>query len=236
MTIIFEDDTLLRCIPFIWPFMMQELKMKVATAAIDYLTDYTLIGVGSGSTVNCFIQALATIKHRLEGCVASSINTATRLREVGIPVLDLNVVGELPIYIDSADEVNSQRVMIKGGGGAHAREKIVANVANQFICIVDDSKLVSQLGVYPIAVEVLPIARSFVARELVKLGGDPVYRDGFTTDNGNIIIDVYHLALDSPAQLEEQINLIPGVVENGLFAHRQADTVLIAGNDKIWTI
>ncbi len=215
---------------------MSELKTKVARAALEYLGDHVIIGVGTGSTVNCFIKELATIKHRIDACVASSIASARLLKELGIPVLDLNVVGELPIYIDGADEVNARHEMIKGGGGALTSEKIIATVAEQFICIVDESKVVSALGHFPVAVEVLPIARSFVARELVKLGGDPEYREGFITDHGNIILDVYHLNIDLPRALEESINLIPGVVENGLFGKRMANHVLVAKADGVMTL
>lgn len=207
---------------------MNELKIQAARAALDYIDDNMIIGVGTGSTVNGFIDELAKIKHRIDACVASSVATQKRLQALGIPVIDLNAADELPIYIDGADEVNGRREMIKGGGGAATREKIIACVAREFICIVDDSKLVEHLGRYPIAVEVIPMARSFVARELVKLGGDPEYRAGVTTDNGNIILDVFNLNLDAPDVIENTINMIPGVVENGLFAKRRADKVIIA--------
>lgn len=215
---------------------MSELKAKVAKAALAYLDDNMIVGVGTGSTVSYFIKELAQMKHRIDACVASSTATERQLREVGIPVIDLNVAGDLPIYIDGADEVNSRHEMIKGGGGALAKEKIIATVARQFICIVDDTKVVHQLGRFPIAVEVLPLARSFVARELVKLGGDPEYREGFVTDNGNIILDVYHLNIDLPIAIEDAINTIPGVVENGLFAKRLADQVLVASDKGVSTI
>lgn len=212
---------------------MSELKAKAAKAALAYIEDNMVIGVGTGSTVNYFIDELAKIKHRIDACVSSSKATEARLRAAGIPVIDLNVAADLPIYIDGADEVNTRHEMIKGGGGALTREKIVATAASQFICIVDASKLVTQLGTFPIAVEVIPIARSFVARELVKLGGDPEYREGFITDNGNIILDVYNLEITIASQLEEAIKLIPGVVENGLFAKRLADKVIIARDSGI---
>ena len=216
--------------------MNNPLKTKAAFMAVDYLDGIQLIGIGTGSTVNCFIDALAAIKHRIDACVASSIATESRLRALGIPVVDLNMVGELPIYIDGADEVNARCEMIKGGGGALTREKIVASVANQFICIVDETKWVKQLGVYPIAVEVIPMARSFVARELVKLGGDPEYRQGFVTDNGNVILDVHNMALGClPMTLEDLINSIPGVVDNGIFGRRLADVVLVAGATGVTT-
>ncbi|AOU14793.1 ribose 5-phosphate isomerase A [Legionella pneumophila] len=187
-----------------------------------------VIGVGTGSTVNFFIKELAAIKHKIEACVASSKATEALLRAEGIPVIDLNSVQDLPIYVDGADEVNERGEMIKGGGGALTREKIVANVATQFICIVDESKVVKRLGEFPVAVEVIPMARSFVARQIVKLGGDPEYREGFVTDNGNIILDVFNLSFSTPMALEDSLNVIPGVVENGVFAKRLADKVLVA--------
>ncbi len=202
-------------------------KLAAAKAALAYLEDKHIIGVGTGSTVNHFIDQLASMKHHLEGCIASSKATEIRLRNAKIPVLDLNEVNELPIYVDGADEVTPQREMIKGGGGALTREKIIATVAKEFICIVDSKKLVEQLGLFPIALEVLPIARSYVGRELVKLGGDPCYREGFITDNGNCILDVYNLELSDPKKMEEFIQLIPGVVECGLFAKRPAETVIV---------
>lgn len=207
---------------------MSELKIKAAQAAMAYIEDDMVIGVGTGSTVNFFIKELALIKHRIDACVASSKATEALLRAAGIPVLDLNFAQDLPIYIDGADEVTARGEMIKGGGGALTREKIVANVAQQFICIVDESKVVSHLGMFPVAVEVIPLARSFVARQLVKLGGDPEYREGFLTDNGNIILDVFNLEINTPLALEDNIKLIPGVVDNGVFAHRLADKVLVA--------
>ncbi|WP_045107621.1 ribose-5-phosphate isomerase RpiA [Legionella hackeliae] len=213
---------------------MSTLKEAVAKKALTYLNDDEMIlGIGTGSTVNCFIEQLATIKHRIDACIASSKETEARLRALDIPVIDLNVAREVPFYIDGADEVTEQRQMIKGGGGALTREKILASVANQFICIIDESKLVGHLGSFPVAVEVIPMARSYVARELVKLGGDPEYREGFITDNGNIILDVYNFEITKPIELEGLIKLIPGVVDNGLFAKRLADTVLIATQNDI---
>lgn len=206
---------------------MSELKIKAAKAAIAYIEDDMVIGVGTGSTVNFFIKELAAIKHKIEACVASSKATEALLRAEGIPVIDLNSVQDLPIYVDGADEVNERGEMIKGGG-ALTREKIVANVATQFICIVDESKVVKRLGEFPVAVEVIPMARSFVARQIVKLGGDPEYREGFVTDNGNIILDVFNLNFSTPMALEDSLNVIPGVVENGVFAKRLADKVLVA--------
>ena len=208
--------------------IMNELKEKAAQAALEFIEDDMILGVGTGSTVNYFIDALSSVKHRIDACVASSNETQKRLQALGLPVIDLNVAKEVHLYIDGADEVNRRREMVKGGGGAATREKIIANVAKEFICIVDESKLVEHLGRFPIAVEVLPIARSFVARELVKLGGNPEYREAFITDNGNIILDVYDLNLDAPETLENAINLITGVVENGLFARRKADKIMVA--------
>lgn len=207
---------------------MSELKATVARAALDYVKDNGIIGIGTGSTVNYFIQELATIKHRIDACVASSLATEHRLRALGIPVIDLNATADIAVYIDGADEVNAQHEMIKGGGGALTREKIVASVSQQFICIVDEQKVVKTLGEFPIAIEVIPMARSFVARELVKLGGDPMYREGYITDNGNIILDLFNVTIQSVQSVEETINKIPGVVENGLFGKRLADVVLVA--------
>jgi ribose 5-phosphate isomerase A len=213
---------------------MKNLKEMAAREALAYIENHQVIGVGTGSTVNCFIDELAKIRHRIDACVASSRATETRLRALGIPVIDLNVADDLPIYIDGADEVNARCEMIKGGGGALTREKIIASAAREFVCIVDESKVVQSLGAFPIGVEVLPIARSYVARELVKLGGDPVYREGFVTDNGNIILDVYSMPVGClPKTLEDTINTIPGVVENGIFGSRLADRVIVAGQNGI---
>lgn len=183
--------------------------------------------------LNFFIKELATIKHRIDACVSSSKATEALLRQEGIPVIDLNSVQDLPIYIDGADEVTEHGEMIKGGGGAHTREKIVAQVAEKFICIVDESKFVKHLGNFPVAVEVIPQARSMVARKLVQLGGDPEYREGFITDNGNIILDVFNLTINEPMDMEDHINRITGVVENGIFAHRTADIILLASQDGV---
>jgi len=207
---------------------MSYLKEQAAIKALDFIEDGMIVGVGTGSTINCFIQQLTSIRHRIDACVASSKATESLLRAAKIPVIELNVVSYLPVYIDGADEVDARFQMIKGGGGALTREKIIASVAQKFICIVDESKAVQHLGDFPIAVEILPLARSYVARELVKLGGDPQYREGFVTDNGNIIIDVFNFSLDNPRVLEEAIKLIPGVVESGLFSKRLADHVLVA--------
>lgn len=215
---------------------MNELKIKAAQSALQFIEDNMIIGVGTGSTVNFFINELAAIKHRIDACVASSRATEKLLRAAGIPVIDLNAAGELPLYIDGADEVTAQGQMIKGGGGALTREKIVAHVADQFICIVDETKLVNQLGNFPVAVEVIPMARSFVARQLVALGGDPEYREGFITDNGNLILDVFNLPMSSLIELEDSINIIPGVVENGVFARRLADKILVASEQEVLSL
>lgn len=212
---------------------MSEMKIKAAKAALAYIEQDTIVGVGTGSTVNFFIKELAKIKHKIDACVASSKATEALLRAEGIPVIDLNSVVDLPVYVDGADEVTERGEMIKGGGGAHTREKIVAQVATRFVCIVDASKVVGHLGNFPVAVEVIPMARSMVARQLVQLGGDPEYREGFVTDNGNIILDVFNLTINDPIDWEERINKIPGVVENGLFARRLADVILVASQDGV---
>lgn len=204
------------------------LKKAVAVAALEYVEQGMVIGVGSGSTVNCFIDALKNVKGKIEAAVASSVITEKKLKELSIPIVDLNSAGDLALYVDGADEINPNKEMIKGGGGALTREKIVAAVAKKFVCIVDQSKEVELLGEFPLAIEVIPMARSYVARELVKLGGDPVYRQGFVTDNGNVILDVFNLKILNPVELEETINNITGVVMNGIFAKRKADIVLIA--------
>lgn len=208
-----------------------ELKRAVGQAAVDYVLPHlyqdTIIGVGTGSTANCFIDALATVRHQFAGAVASSDASAERLRGHGIEVFDLNSTGMLDFYIDGADEINGTLEMIKGGGAALTREKIVAAVAKQFICVADDSKCVKQLGAFPLPIEVIPMARSFIAREVVKLGGDPVYRQGVVTDNGNHIIDVHNLTITDARALEQQLNQLPGVVTNGLFALRRADVLLL---------
>lgn len=207
--------------------MTDKLKKLAAIEAIQFVKNCNVIGVGTGSTVNYFIDALADIKNRFEGAVASSVATEKRLKERGIPVIELNQVADLEIYIDGADEFNNHLYLIKGGGGALTREKIIATCAKQFICIADESKRVDVLGRFPVAVEVIPMARSFVAREIVKLQGDPVYRQGFVTDNGNVILDVHNLDIVDPIKLEIALNNIPGVVGNGIFAQRKADKLLI---------
>ncbi|MEQ7920026.1 ribose-5-phosphate isomerase RpiA [Xanthomonas sp. WHRI 1810A] len=217
-----------------------QLKQAVAQAAVDFilpkLDDKSVVGVGTGSTANCFIDALALHKGAFDGAVASSEATAARLKGHGIPVYELNTVGDLEFYIDGADETDGHLNLIKGGGAALTREKIVAAVARTFICIADGSKLVPVLGGFPLPVEVIPMARSHVARQLVKLGGDPVYRDGVLTDNGNIILDVHNLNITDPATLEGQINNIVGVVTNGLFAARSADVLLLGTDEGVKTL
>ena len=203
------------------------LKKQVAEAALKYVPEGEFIGVGTGSTANFFIDGLASMKDRIKGAVASSEATAERLKAHGIDVVSLNDVDRLPVYVDGADEVNRHREMIKGGGGALTREKIVAAVADRFICIVDGSKQVKLLGRFPLPVEVIPMARSHVARKLVALGGQPQYREGFVTDNGNLILDVHNLDILNPIELEEALNNIVGVVTNGLFAKRPANVVLV---------
>jgi ribose 5-phosphate isomerase A len=204
------------------------LKQAVAQAALEFITPGIILGVGSGSTVNYFIEALKSVKGKIEGAVASSVVTEKKLKELAIPVLDLNSLPELEMYIDGADEINAAKQMIKGGGGALTREKIIAAVAKKFVCIVDQSKQVDVLGGFPVAIEVIPMARSYVAREILKLGGTPVYRQGFVTDNGNVILDIHNLRIMQPLQLEQQLNNIVGVVTNGIFAARPADIVLSA--------
>lgn len=210
-----------------------EMKKMVAEAALEYVVPGTIIGIGTGSTANHFIDFLARIKHRIDGTVASSRASAERLAKHGIPVMDLNAAGELSVYIDGADESNHHLQLVKGGGGALTREKIVAACAEKFVCIADGSKLVDVLGAFPLPVEVIPMARSMVARELVKRGGQPVYREGFVTDNGNDILDVHNLRIMEPAKLEQDLNNIPGVVTNGLFALRPADVLLLGTENGI---
>jgi ribose 5-phosphate isomerase A len=206
-----------------------ELKQAVARDAIRHVVDDAWIGVGTGSTANFFIDELAKIKDRIKGAVASSVKTAERLKSHGIPVEELNNTGDLAVYIDGADEVTEHGAMIKGGGGALTREKIVAAASRKFVCIVDGSKLVDVLGTFPLPIEVIPMARSYVGRELVRLGGQPELRQGFTTDNGNVILDVRNLKILDPVKLETELNQIAGVVTVGLFARRGADTILVGG-------
>lgn len=207
-----------------------ELKQLVAQAALKHVVEDAVVGVGSGSTVNFFIDALAGIKGRIEGAVAASEASAARLKQHGIRVFDLNSVDELPVYVDGADEVNEHLYMVKGGGGALTREKIIAAVAKKFVCICDASKLVGVLGKFPLPVEVIPMARGHVGRELRKLGGHPELREGFKTDNGNLVIDCRGLTILDPPRLEAELNNIAGVVTNGLFARRPADLLLLGGD------
>jgi len=211
-------------------------KQQVAVAALSYVKDDMVIGVGTGSTVNCFIDSLAGMKHRIEGAVASSEATISLLKKNHIPIIPLNSVNELQVYIDGADEATRFLHLIKGGGGALTREKIIAAASAQFVCIIDDTKMVDVLGRFPLPVEVIPMAQSYVARQLVRLGGQPILRQGFTTDNGNIILDVHHLSIQQPAELEADINQITGVVTNGLFARRPADVLLISDGRTVKTI
>ncbi|HFE39016.1 MAG TPA: ribose-5-phosphate isomerase RpiA [Gammaproteobacteria bacterium] len=217
--------------------MTQDDKKKAAAeAALDYIKAGDIVGVGTGSTVNYFIDALATVKHKIEGAVSSSDASTARLKSHGIDVFDLNNTNNLSVYVDGADEVTKHLAMVKGGGGALTREKIVAAVADQFICIVDDTKLVDVMGEFPLPVEVIPMARSYVARKMVKMGGQPVYREGFITDNGNQILDVHNFSIIDPRALETELNQIVGVVTNGLFAHRGANVLLMGGENGVETI
>ena len=208
-----------------------EMKKRAAEAALEYVEDHTVVGVGTGSTVNYFIEALARIKHRIEGAVSSSEATTRRLKAHQIPVLDLNAAGPLPLYVDGADEANHQLQLIKGGGGALTREKIIAAASEKFICIADQAKWVEVLGKFPLPIEVIPMARSHVGRELLKRGGQPVLRENFVTDNGNLILDLYNLSILEPAQLEMELNNIVGIVTVGLFALRPADVLLLGTAD-----
>ena len=218
------------------PLSVDEMKRAAAEAAIDYVESGMIVGVGTGSTANYFIDALAGVKGKIDGTVASSEASAERLRGHGIPVMDLNQVGDLALYVDGADESNEYLHLIKGGGGALTREKIVAAASEQFVCIADESKLVRILGKFPLPVEVIPMARSYVARQLVKLGGQPELREGFTTDNGNIILDVHNLEIMEPLKLEQEINMIAGVVTVGIFANRPADVLILGGPEGVRTL
>jgi ribose 5-phosphate isomerase A len=211
----------------------EELKMAVARAALAYVVEDKIVGVGTGSTARCFIDALAGMKDRIAGAVASSEDTKRRLEAHGIAVLDLNEVDDLPVYIDGADEITTRMHMIKGGGGALTREKIVAAVAQKFVCIADESKLVATLGRFALPVEVIPMASAYVSRELASLGGKPGVREGFVTDNGNLIIDIAGLTIDDPVGLETRINQIVGVVSCGLFARRRADVCLLGTSNGV---
>ena len=213
-----------------------EMKKAVAMAALDYVEMGSIVGVGTGSTANFFIDGLATIKGKIDGTVASSVASADRLKKHGIRVLDLNEAGQLSLYVDGADESNRFLHLVKGGGGALTREKIVAAASEKFVCIADESKLVDVLGKFPLPVEVIPMAQSYVAREIAKMGGRPVLRGGFTTDNGNIILDVHDLEILAPTKLEQQFNNVAGVVTNGLFALRPADVLLLGKQDGVETL
>ena len=213
-----------------------EMKKQVADAALEYVESGMIVGIGTGSTANHFIDGLAKMKGKIDGTVASSEASAKRLRGHGIPVMELNSVGNIPLYVDGADESNKFLHLVKGGGGALTREKIVAAAAEKFVCIADESKLVDVLGKFPLPVEVIPMARSYVARELVKLGGVPAYREGFVTDNGNIILDVHNLSIMNAVELEQKLNNIVGVVTNGLFAMRPADVLLLGTQSGVRTL
>jgi ribose 5-phosphate isomerase A len=215
------------------PMSQNELKKAAALAALKYVENDTIVGVGTGSTVNYFIEGLASLKNKIKGAVASSIATEKQLKAHGIAVFDLNAVSDMALYVDGADEFNAFKYLVKGGGGALTREKIVAAAARKFICIADASKSCTVLGSFPVPIEVIPMARGLVARALVKLGGVPEYRAGFITDNGNIILDVHHLDLTNPIQMEEKLNNLTGVVCNGIFARRGADLIIVASNDGI---
>lgn len=210
-----------------------ELKKKVAESALEYIKGVSVLGIGTGSTVNHFIDLLADFKNDIEGAVSSSEASTAKLKKIGIPVLDLNAVGSLQVYVDGADEVNRHKQMIKGGGGALTREKIIAAASSKFVCIVDESKCVDVLGKFPLPVEVIPMARSYVARELVKLGGQPQWRENYVTDNGNQILDVHNLNILNPVEMEREINNIPGVVTVGIFALRGADVVLVGSESGV---
>ena len=211
-------------------------KRRAAAAALPYIEEGMVLGIGTGSTVEQLIEALKDSKIRLAGAVSSSRHTSELLRAARIPELDLNSTGDLALYIDGADEATTGGVLIKGGGAALTREKVVAAASGKFICIVDDSKVVETLGNFPLPIEVIPMARSYVARQLVKMGGQPVWRDAVTTDNGNVILDVHHLHLSDPRGFETGVNQIAGVVTVGLFAHRRADVLIVASNDGVQTV
>lgn len=215
---------------------MPDLKQQAAIAALEYAKKHSVIGVGTGSTVDFFIQQLATIKSKIDMVVSSSDRSSAQLKALGFTVVDLNYVGTLPIYIDGADEIDAHKRMIKGGGGALTKEKILASASTQFVCIIDASKKVDVLGKFPVAVEVLPLARGLVARALVKMGGDPVWRENFITDHGNIILDVHNLDLTDSLAMEIKIKQLPGVVENGICAQRRADIVICASESGITTL
>jgi len=214
--------------------MSQEQKKRnAAKAAIEHINNNAVIGVGTGSTVNFFIEELAKNKGLIDGAVSSSVATENLLKQHNIPVVPLNSVIELPIYIDGADEATKNKHLIKGGGGALTREKIIAAASKQFVCIIDDTKLVPLLGSFPLPVEVVPMAQSYVAREITKLGGQPELRQNFTTDNGNVILDIHNMKIENPSEIENKLNQITGVVTNGLFAKRPADVLIIASDNEV---
>jgi ribose 5-phosphate isomerase A len=213
-----------------------DLKRAVAKAAIAYVPNDCIVGVGTGSTANFFIDELAKIKHKIRGAVASSEASTRRLQGHGIEVMSLNDAGDLSVYVDGADEITKHMHMLKGGGGALTREKIVAAASKKFICVCDASKLVDVLGKFPLPIEVIPMARSYISRELVKLGGQPKLREGFTTDNGNVILDVHNLQIMNPVELETTLNQMAGVVTNGLFARRAADVLLLGTPEGVKTL
>lgn len=212
------------------------MKKAAAEAALAFVEPGMIIGIGTGSTANHFIDLLAGIKGKIDATVASSIASAERLKSHGIRVLDLNEAGQLSLYVDGADESTEHLHLVKGGGGALTREKIVAGASDKFVCIADDSKLVRTLGKFPLPIEVIPMARALVAREMVKMGGNPVLRQGFTTDNGNVILDIHNLTITNPVEMEDRINRIPGVVTNGLFAIRPADVLILGGVGGVQTL
>ncbi|BCX81084.1 ribose 5-phosphate isomerase A [Methylomarinovum caldicuralii] len=213
-----------------------DLKRKAAEAALEYVRGIPILGIGTGSTVNHFIDLLADFRHQIEGAVSSSEASTERLKKLGIPVLDLNAVGDLEVYVDGADEINPHLQLIKGGGGALTREKIIAAASRKFVCIADEGKYVDVLGRFPLPIEVIPMARSYVSRQMVKLGGQPQWREGFITDNGGQIIDVHNLEILKPIEMEQTINNIPGVVTVGIFALRPADVVLLGTPDGVKTL
>jgi ribose 5-phosphate isomerase A len=215
---------------------IEDKKRRAAQAALDWVRGTRILGIGAGTTIDHFLEALAPIKGQFDGAVSSSEATTARLRQIGIPALDLNTTGELEVYVDGADQADRYLRLIKGGGGALTREKVVAAASRQFVCLIDNGKLVDHLGEAPVPVEVIPMARSFVARQLIKLGGRPAWREAFITDNGNAILDVSGLKLTDPGALEERMNSIPGIVSVGIFARRPADVLLVGGDDDVKTL
>jgi ribose 5-phosphate isomerase A len=213
--------------------MSEAQKELAARAALNYVEEGMVVGIGTGSTVNYFIEGLADLHCKIAGAVSSSKASTEKLKACGIEVIDSNAAGDIPLYVDGADEVNKHRYLIKGGGGALTGEKIIASMAREFICIVDEKKVVGVLGEFPLPVEVLPMARSYVARQIVKMGGDPMIREGFTTDHGNLILDIYNLKILDPEKMEQELNQIPGVITNGIFAKRRADFILVGTDTEV---